>query len=313
MPATDTDIDVSTHVQALARASGAIPSTDAQAAATRPIGLSDWAAPGSRAVEGIVDRYWRAGFAVVACATALSPSRLLGLAEALDLGEPFVPRLYQADRKQTGAGGVATLMVPGQRSGSAHPSFESAGAQRFHVDGTLQPIGAVKTTILLCETPAESGGHTIVFNALGAFVELLRADPQAAVALTEGGCLVRRATYGDGDEQTAGPAFAVRDGLLVTRYSVDAPSRWEAPEGVDRPALARAVAFLERASRPGSRYYLEFRLDAGQGMVLANDRLAHGRTAYDDGNQGQRRRCLYRALFRGRPCGTTGPNRNPGA
>ncbi len=66
MPATDTDIDVSTHVQALARASGAIPSTDAQAAATRPIGLSDWAAPGSRAVEGIVDRYWRAGFAVVA-------------------------------------------------------------------------------------------------------------------------------------------------------------------------------------------------------------------------------------------------------
>lgn len=289
-----------TRIATLQQALERTPSIGNPTTAIQPISLDSCMAVGRQAVMAVVDRYWNAGFAVIDCAEAPTPKRLLDLACALHLGEVFVPPLYRSGRSGTGAGGVSTLMAPAQRADyEYHPSFESTGAQRLHVDGTLQPIGAVKTTILLCKTPAMSGGHTILFNALGAFVELLQLDPEAAVALAMPGCLVRQATYKGCADQTAGPAFAVCDGLLVTRYSVDAPSRWEAVDGIDEQALERAVAFMEQVSKPHSAYYLEFRLDAGQGLVLANDRITHGRTAYRDGEQA--RRCMYRALFCERP------------
>ncbi|MGH8896505.1 MAG: TauD/TfdA family dioxygenase [Egibacteraceae bacterium] len=241
------------RIAALQQALERTPSIGNPTAAIQSVSLDSYAAVGPQAVTATVDRYWNTGFAVVRCAEAPTPKRLLDLAGALHLGEVFVPPLYRSGRPGTGAGGVSTLTVPAQRSGRGrHPSFESTGGQRLHVDGTLQPISV--TTILLCETPAVSGGHTILFNALGAFAELFQVDPEAAVALTMPGCLVRQATYGGCADQTAGPAFAICDGLLVTRYSVDTPSRWEVADGIDEQALHRAVTFMEQASRPHYPY-----------------------------------------------------------
>jgi hypothetical protein len=92
----------------------------------------------------------------------------------------------------------------------------------------------------------------------------------------------------------AGPAFAIRDGNLVTRYSVTGTDRWAAPADLGEAALWRGVRFMETASTPGSPYYLELILTADQVIVQANSKIAHGRTPYRD-SPGARRR-MYRSL-----------------
>ena len=62
------------------------------------------------------------------------------------------------------------------------PSAVPTG-QRMHTDGTLQDIGEVKASVLVCEAAAAEGGATMLFNTSAAFAELIMTDPAAAVAL----------------------------------------------------------------------------------------------------------------------------------
>lgn len=87
--------------------------------------------------------------------------------------------------------------------------------------------------------------------------------------------------------------------LLMSQNSITATDSWR-PEAADDPAaLARALDFFAAAARPGSLHYLEFVLRAGQGLLLANDRISHGRLAYRD--DGTSHRVLLRGLFSRRP------------
>jgi Taurine catabolism dioxygenase TauD, TfdA family len=254
----------------------------------------------------VADPYSAHGFAVVALrGTPAGEDTLLTLSAALGLGEPFVPPLY---RLGGGAAPTVSRISAASNAETAdadHPSFGRTVGQEFHCDGTLQDIGFVKATVLLCELPAPEGGKSLLFNASAAFARLIAADPAAAVALATPGTLVRQANINGSSEQNAGPVFTVQDGRLVARYCVTDTDRWEVPAGVVEADLRRGIEFLRRAALPGSPDHLELTLGPGEAIVFDNTRLSHGRSAYRDSPD--RRRCLYRSLHLAHPSGVTIP------
>ncbi|MBQ1026072.1 TauD/TfdA family dioxygenase [Micromonospora sp. C95] len=251
------------------------------------------------AVREIVRRYRRHGFCIVQLQPGTADEQSLSsLAEALRLGNPFVPPLYRLNGNTPSAVSRISAGLNASTQDATHPSFGRSSGQRLHTDGTLQDIGQIRTTLLLCQSVGRTGGDTRLFNATAAYAELLTADLPAALALATPGSLVRRATVNGSDDFNAGPAFAVVDGQLVTRYSLTDTDRWEVPSGISADDLWRAVAYLERCAED-SAVYREFRLEPAQVLVLANARLSHGRTAYTD--DPQQPRCMFRTLHEREP------------
>lgn len=240
-----------------------------------------------------------AGFALVQASQVPGPATPQQLARQLGLGPVYVPPQYR-DRPYTDGQGVTRI---GTEAAASHPAFGQATGQRLHCDGTLQRIGEIKTTILLCARPGRSGGTSHLFNSAAAFAWLLHEDPAAAAALTAADVLVRTSTLpGTRGQYSAGPAFAVADGRLISRYSITGTDTYDHDAVTDPAALDRALEFLRQAARPGSPYYTELTLAAGQGLLLANDQISHGRAAYHDDPDCPR--LMLRALFT-RRCAVT--------
>lgn len=258
------------------------------------ITTTSWSLPEPAIAQLVLAAYTGAGFALVQGPTDPGPGDLQALSAALRLGAVFTPPLYQGST-HTRPNGIshltATDPVPG------HP-FAGRAAQELHCDGTLQALGQIPTTLLLCVRPAASGGSTLLFDAPAAFAALHASDPEAAAQLTHEKALLRTSTL-VADRASAGPAFGWRHGRLVTRYSLTETDSYHPLLPDDEPALRRALGYLRRAARPGSLFRCEFTLGAGQALILANDRLCHGRSAYQD--QVSAPRLMLRALFTSRP------------
>ncbi len=247
----------------------------------------------------IAHRYSRHGFVVVQLGSELAaPDALAALGASLSLGEAFTPPLYTSGKYIGGA--VSRISAAPTGDATAHPSFEGNGGLELHCDGTLQDIGYVKVSMLLCESPGAEGGETTLFNASAAYAELAARDTRAAAALATPGVLTRQANINGSTDVNIGPAFSSEDGELVSGYSVTLTDRWRVPLDVEEADVQRGVEFLRCASRPGSRYFLQLALRARQVIVLDNTRVSHGRTPYRDSAQQQR--CLYRSLHLRHPC-----------
>nr|ADZ45328.1 putative dioxygenase [Streptomyces sp. NRRL 30471] len=212
------------------------------------------------------------------------------LGKALGLGEPYVAALYQ--RGDTRAHGALYTDVR-SRAHNTHPGFGTTEGQTIHVDGLLEPIGTIRTTILFCVRPAVSGGRTVLFNSSAAFETLRHSDPAAAESLRDPGVLRRRSTLPNVDAGHTGPAFAYDNGLLITRYSEGPTVEWNAPPGRSAE-LERALNFL-RAAAEDKRYSIALRLGAGEALIFRNDVISHGREAYRDDPAAPRH--LIRTLY----------------
>lgn len=224
-------------------------------------------------------------------------STLCTLASALGLSAPFVPPLYRSREDLYAGSGINLLTTTlSKEPRGGHPAFQSRGAIELHTDGTLQALGEIPTAVLFCLLPASRGGDTILFDAVGAFADLHSREPNIAVALLDERALSRLATIGGSSEFRSGPVFAIRGEELLARYCVTPRDRWAIYE-VNR--LAEAKEAMAQMAKPGSPFYLTLRLEAGQGIILANDRISHGRTDFDDGDSGNRR--MLRALFTSTP------------
>ena len=273
--------------------------TTFQLVPAEPVAMADAGAVTAVEAQRVADRYARHGFAILALpAGPLTEDSVAALAGSLGLGEPFVPPLYLL----AGAAPAVSRISAGSTAGTTdadHPSFGRTVGQELHCDGTLQDIGYVKASLLVCASPATEGGDTILFNASAAFARLARSDPAALAALATPGSLIRQANINGSTELNAGPAVTVQDGRLVCRYCVTGTDRWAVPAGVAAADLWRGVDFLREASRPGSPDFLQLRLDAGQAIVFDNTRISHGRTAYRD--SGGNHRALYRSLHLAHP------------
>ncbi|HET9254213.1 MAG TPA: TauD/TfdA family dioxygenase [Pseudonocardiaceae bacterium] len=273
-----------------------------------PIPIRGASALNTQELSRIVDRYNRHGFAIIQLAAgAATQESLLTFADALGLGEPFVPPLYL--RGGNTAAKVSRISAT-SNVGTAyadHPSFGSTVGQRLHCDGTLQDIGYIKASLLLCESPAAEGGDTILFNASAAYARLAAIDLSAAAVLATQGVLIRQANFNGSTEMNAGPAFSAQGGRLVCRYCVTETDRWAVPDGAAEADLRRGIEFLRRASLPGSPHFRQLTLRAGQVIVFDNTRISHGRTPYRDSET--HHRCLYRSLHLAHPrdVGTSAP------
>lgn len=257
-----------------------------------PIRISQASTISHATASQIIERYVRHGFAIVALSERSTPEALMGLGESLKLGEPFIPPLYlKGDYKGSAVSKISSQAnVP-----TTHPSFQRAVGVELHCDGTLQKIGYVKTTIMLCESPGAEGGDTTLFNATSAFAELVVTDLAAALALASPGVLIRQANINSCRDMNEGPAFAVEDGQLVCAYSVTETDSLVAAQGVDLIDLRRGAEFLRSVAQPGSPYFTQLPLAEGHAIILANARISHGRTPYR--NTEDRQRCLYRSLY----------------
>jgi hypothetical protein len=261
--------------------------------AHRALAQADWEHVPAGAIRDVAARLAANGYALIQAHQAPGPRTAGRLAAGLGLGPAFAPPQY---RSRPYVDGQGVTRISADAATAAHPAFGQATGQELHSDGTLQRIGEIKTTMMLCARPAASGGTSRLFNAAGAFAALLSRDPAAAAALTAPEVLTRTSNLPDCQGQSAaGPAFAIADGRVISRYSITSTDAYHPGAVTDPAALGRALAFLQDAARPGSGFYTEITLTAGQGLLLANDMISHGRTPYHDDPAAPR--LLYRALF----------------
>jgi hypothetical protein len=151
---------------------------------------------------------------------------------------------------------------------------------------------------LLCVSQAPSGGETTLFNSVGAFVELVKVDLDAAISLLNPNCLTRTSKSLQNPESYTGPAFALQASELISRFSIDDTSDWN--RGLESAThLDKALNFLITSIEGRSSFYGEVKLKPGQLIIVANDKVSHGRLSYDD-SPAQTRKML-RGIFTGRP------------
>ncbi|MEU5212387.1 TauD/TfdA family dioxygenase [Streptomyces sp. NPDC020742] len=244
------------------------------------------------APKQIVNILEERGFAVVTMPDPGPPdAELMSLAAALQLGNPYIPALYRyAEAKDYSAAYSHIRSDTKDR----HPGFSTTAGQAWHVDGLLDDIGDIRTTILYCIHAAHRGGETLLFNSLAAFAELRKTDPAAAEALLSPRALNRRSTLPAIDVSATGPVFAVDEaGNLLSRYTDNDTCTWNFSVGTPG-GLRRALAFLRTAS-DNPRYRLAISLAPGEALIFRNDRLSHGRRPYED--RPDARRHLVRALY----------------
>jgi alpha-ketoglutarate-dependent taurine dioxygenase len=238
------------------------------------------------------DRLDGFGFAVLQFPAAMAPEEAItALADHAGLGAPYVPVLYR--QPETSSLGDALSSIQHDET-AGHPGFATRAGQPWHVDGTLEPIGAIRVSALYCVRAAVAGGHTRLFNAVAAFHELRKVDTDAARVLLDPTVLRRISTILREAKWTDGPAFSEdTDGSYMNRFSEGPTARWFAPEG-KADDLDRALSFF-RARADEDRYTASVLLEPAQCLVFRNDRVSHCREEYIDNPEAPRK--LVRALF----------------
>lgn len=263
----------------------------------KPVTISLSSVTDDREINEAIRRFHNHGFAILDCSQEKESNEqsILKLGKIFNLGEVFVPPLYTKGQYKTN--NISTIKA--QEESKHHPSFKCNDKVELHCDGTLQPIGMIVTSILLCKSPAAQGGDNILFNATLAFKELLSKDPQAAIALSTHGSLVRQANLNHCTDKNIGPAFTIKDERIICAYSTTKTDSFIAAEGIDADDLKRGVDFMYQMSLENSPYFYKFCLQEGQAIMFANTRMAHGRTSFY--NSKKRMRCLYRGIFLTQP------------
>lgn len=256
--------------------------------------------PTDAARNSILEDYYTFGYALFQLDFGLqNPSQALhNFTRAFNVGEAFVPPLYQFSNSNLYDDfGISTLTaVQGNEPYFSHPVFGSPAALELHTDGTLQQIDEIPTSVLFCVIQAGQGGETTVFQAVNAFLALQETDPPLAAALLDSRALTKQASVNGSKAICTGPVFAYKDGELLTRYSVTDRDHWNIDEV---ECLLDAKNAMAGFAQIGSPYYHQIRLDIGQGIILANNKVAHGRTGFSNSTDQARR--MLRVLFAFRP------------
>jgi len=239
--------------------------------------------PSPKAKAAVAEQYARFGFAVFRNSDgAIPPAEMRELGARLGLGAIYTPPYLRAQQHQSllAAKGVALIQPSESGSNLTHTTFQTGREESLHVDGTVAPIGLVQTSFLYCNSSASLGGDTVLFNAVGAFVDLFKRDTNLVAPLLNPRAL-RRGSPDDASGECVGPVFSVKGRKIVTSFSINATARWNTgTTGV--PGLSEARDALMQCASAGSPYLLRFGLESGMGLIMANDSIAHGRTAFFD-------------------------------
>lgn len=247
--------------------------------------------------QEMVRRFNEYGFVIFENKEERSPDELiLDVAEELNLGGTYVTGY---NRKKFGnMFRENSLNTITNAKKSNHVVFDNSNAQGLHSDATFEPIGAVPATILYCVQEAKKDGDTILFDSVKAFQLLQDFNPLWAEALLHPEALRRRSILGD-DVEVVEPAFKIlENGDIISRFTVDTSADWE--YGFERvPHLREAFGFMCGLIPRGSGFSTILKLKSNQGILFANDKIAHGRTAFTDDEAKPRK--MVRGLYNDRP------------
>ncbi|MEU0390505.1 TauD/TfdA family dioxygenase [Streptomyces chartreusis] len=216
------------------------------------------------------------------------------IADSLGLPAPYTPLLYRDPEVRAAVGQVGPYNQIPRDTTSVLPWSEMPG-QTFHVDGLLEPLGGIKTTVIHCLTQAHSGGETELFFACDAFTEL-SADEDATQSLLHAGALTRFATITESATarlRATGPAFGTVDGTLLTRFSDGPTELWNTAQN---PDLQRALDYLRGPAL--EKHRVSVRLAPGEMLIFRNDRVSHRGCGYQNGVQPRQ---LTRSMYADRP------------
>lgn len=247
--------------------------------------------PSTTNLETILRRYSDDGYAKFA--SQLPPvEAVLTLARSLRLGKPMIPS-HNSDlpNYERGLNWIRASIIP------EHRGFGSRQAQGLHSDGTLSEVGEIRSVILFCVTEAALGGETTLFRASDAYAHLLEEVPMIVQCLQNESVFTRR-DVGRSGRESRGPVFRLEGHRIASRFSMDNTVDWRRIR--TNPEVKMAFdQLLGLVTARDPRFFVRFRLKAGEGVLLANASVSHGRTKYFDSVD--RPRAMLRGLFKREP------------
>ena len=174
------------------------------------------------------------------------------------------------------------------RSGGGR-GYSSRSDLDFHTDGA-------DVVLLTCYNVAKSGGESMVSSSITAY-EVMRAErPDLAEVLHQTFYFSRQQEQApDEGPFYTNPIIDERDGLLFSKWNRNRLRTAQALEGV--PALTEkqieAGALLDEILRRPSVMYAMY-LRPGDMQILNNHVTLHSRTEFEDFDEPDRKRCLFR-------------------
>lgn len=187
--------------------------------------------------------------------------------------------------------------------------YYSKNVRGYTTNDALRPhCDSADVVTLLCVHPSKSGGESTIASAITIFNEVLNTRPEYLDVLARGFYFDLRGEGATGgpDEVTRHkvPVFCYHAGHLSARYNQKTIEDGQVKAGEPlREDILAAVRYVgELATRDDIRF--DMRFQRGDIQILNNHVILHGRKAFEDYPEPERRRNLMRLwlnLREGRP------------
>lgn len=177
---------------------------------------------------------------------------------------------------------------------------ESRRGGSLHTDGAESPFPLPDYFTLCCVRKAVRGGAFQMVSAESVYLRLLDRAPELVRVLREPFHFDRRGDPGpDGSLTVAKPIFFDRGGRLHVTYLREYVEIGHGHEDVaDLTAMQRAALDALDAELDDPDLIVQGYLEPGQILVIDNQRILHGRTAFEDGPDPANKRLLLRMWLR---------------
>ena len=154
---------------------------------------------------------------------------------------------------------------------------------------------------LICYHPAKSGGESLLASALTVFNDILESHPEYLPILEEGFYYDLRGegATGDPDETTNNkiPVFSYYQGRMSCRYNAKNALRGQLKRGKVLSDEAERARNYVRECALAPENLFKFTLERGDCSIVSNHMLLHTRVAFDDYDEPERKRRLFRTWF----------------
>ncbi len=191
---------------------------------------------------------------------------------------------------QSAGGDMIVDVMDMSHIGDASRAYRSPRPQDLHTD-------SVDATGLLCLRRAKSGGTSLIASSLAVHNAILAERPELLATLYRGYHHRRSGQTATGEPSLSAhpiPVFGSRGGKLACYFNATSIGRTLADADMENDAaeLEAFEVFNSTAARDGLSYRTD--LEPGDLLILNNRTVMHGRTAFEDFDQVDRKRLMLR-------------------
>lgn len=144
---------------------------------------------------------------------------------------------------------------------------------------------------MLCVRSANAGGYTTLSSTIAIYNEIYQKSPEAIKTLCEPFYSDRRSNERTGDQPYSdNPIFAFRNNQLMCQYVrlyiEDAQKKFPKVPRLTQKQIEALNLFDEVSTRKDMMF--ELTLEPGDLILINNNKVLHGRTAYEDSGEQSR-------------------------